>query len=126
MSGVATAAVGLGLGVVGGIGKLFSSSSANNKLNQLISQDPTYKANPIAAQRVSLAQNLLNARSPGAAYAQANIYGSEANETGNIERNATSGSQALAMGAVNEANTNKSFNDLSSQESQDYQRRYNN
>src|ERR1700753_1493439 len=126
MSGVATAAVGLGLGLVGGVGKLISSGSANSKLNALLAQDPTYKANPIAAQRMALAQSLLNARAPGAVYAEGNIYGSQANNQANVTRNASDGSQALAAGAAGQAQTNKSFLDLEGKEAEDYQRRYGN
>lgn len=117
---------GLGLGLIGGIAGIFGAGSANSKLDQLINQDPTYKANPIAAQRMSLAQSLLNARAPGAAYAESNIYGAGANNQANIQRNATSGSQALAAGAAGQAQENKGFLDLSNQETQDYQRRYGN
>lgn len=120
------APIGLATGIIGSVGKIFGAGSANKKLDQLLQQDPTYKANPIAAQRLSLAQSLLNARAPGAAYAQANIYGSQANQEANIQRNATSGSQGLAAGAAAQAQTNKNFLDLNSQEDQDYQRRYQN
>lgn len=124
MSGVAVGAIGLGVGLIGGIGKLIGSGSANKKLSQLIGQEPTYTANPIAAQRLALAQNLLNARMPGASYAESNIYGNQANQEANIQRNATSGSQALAMGAATQAGTNKAFTDLGAKEAEDYQRRY--
>lgn len=118
--------LGAGVGLIGGIGGLFGAGSANRKLEQLISKDPTYKANPIAAQRMGLAQTLLNARSPGAAYAQQNIYGNQANQQANVERNATDASQALALGAVSQGQTNKAFGDLNNQEAEDYQRRYGN
>ena len=118
------AAVGLGLGVAGSLGKLFGGGNAN--LEALLKQDPQYKANPIASQRMALAQNLLNARMPGASNYEANIYGNQANQQANIERNATDGSTALALGASSQGQTNKSFGDLSTQEAQDYQRRYGN
>lgn len=126
MSGVAVAGVGLGLGVIGGIGKLFGSSHSNSQLNDLLKQDPTYTANPIAAQRMGLAQSLLNSRMPGAAYAEQNIYGNQANQQANIQRNATDGSQALALGAASQATTNQAFGQLNQQEDQNYQQRYNN
>lgn len=118
--------IGLGTGLIGGIAGLFGAGSANKKLDQLLSQDPTYKANPIAAQRLGLAQTLLNARSPGAAYAEKNIYGNQANQQANIERNATDSSQALALGAASQGQTNKAFEGLNEQEAADYQRRYGN
>jgi|ERR1700743_2193764 len=123
---VTASLVGGAVGLAGGIAKLFGSANANSQLNNLIKQDPTYTANPLAAQRVGLAQSLLNARAPGAAYAERNIYGNQANQQANIERNATDGSQALAMGAANQASTNQAFGNLSSQEDQEYQQRLNN
>lgn len=116
--------IGLGTGLIGGIGGLFGAGSANRKLDALLKQDPTYTANPIAAQRLSLAQTLLNSRAPGASYAERNIYGNQANQQANIQRNATDSSQALALGAANQATTNQSFGQLANQEDQDYQRRY--
>lgn len=121
-----TSAIGAGVGLIGGVAGLFGAGSANDKLEELLKKDPTYQANPIAAQRMGLASTLLNARAPGAAYAQSNIYGNQANQQENIERNATDGSQSLAAGAASQGQTNKSFVDLSNQENQDYQRRYGN
>lgn len=118
--------IGLGIGLVGGIANIFGASGANKKLDALLKQDPTYTANPIAAQRLSLAQTLLNSRAPGASYAERNIYGNQANQQANIQRNATDASQALALGAANQATTNQAFGQLANQEDQDYQRRYSN
>lgn len=119
-------AIGLGIGAIGAIGGLFSSHSANKKLGQLQQQDPGYTANPIAAQRLSLAQSLLNARMPGATYEQQNIYGNENNANANVQKNATSGSQALALEAANQGQTNQQFAKLGEQENQNYEQRYQN
>lgn len=118
------AAIGLGVGLIGGIGKLFGASSANQKLNQLEQQDPTYTANPIAAQRLSLAQTLLNARMPGAATAEKNIYNTQANTLAQDQRGATSSAQLLATAGGVQGQTQQSFSNLGQQEAQDYQRRY--
>lgn len=118
--------IGGTVGLIGGIGKLFGSHNANKGLDDLLKKDPTYTANPIAQNRLGLAQTLLNARAPGAAYAEKNIYGNQANQQANIERNATDGSQALALGAAGQATTNNAFGQLAGQEDQDYQRRYSN
>ena len=56
-----------GLGVAGGIGKMFARAKANKDLKGLMKQDPVYQQNPIAAQRMALAQQLFNARMHGAA-----------------------------------------------------------
>lgn len=121
-----TSGIGAGLGLVGGIANIVGAFGANRKLEKLLQQDPQYAANPIAAQRLGLAQTLLNARSPGAAYATANIYGNQANTMANAEKNATDSSQLLALGAAEQGQTNKNFLDLSDQDAKDYQRRYGN
>lgn len=123
MSGLA---IGVGVGLIGGVGKLISSANSNSKLNQLISQDPTYTANPIAGQRLGLAQSLLNARSPGAAQAVQNIYQNQSNTQANNTRGATSGSQLLAAGAASQGQTNNAFVNEGAAEDQQYQQRLNN
>src|ERR1700722_8773782 len=117
-------AIGLGVGLIGGVAKLFGASSANQKLNQLEQQDPTYTANPIAAQSLSLAQPLLNARMPGAATAEKNIYNTQANTLAADQRGATSSAQLLATAGGVQGQTNQSFSNLGQAEAQDYQRRY--
>lgn len=117
---------GLGLGLIGGIGSLFGARRANRRLDQLMKQNPAYKENPLARERMGLAQTLLNARMPGAAAAERNIYTNQANAIANVNRNATDSSQALALAAGTQGQTNQAFGNLSMQEAQDYQRRYGN
>lgn len=112
-----------GLGAIGGIVNMFTSGS---RLKNLMSQDPTYTANPVAAQRLGLANTLLNARMPGATAMERNIYGNQANQLANVNRNATDSSQALAMGAAAQGQTNQAFQNLSTQEQQDYYNRLQN
>lgn len=118
------AAIGLGVGLIGGVAKLFSAGSANRKLDQLASQDPAYTANPLAAQRLGLAQTLLNARMPGAATAEKNISNTQANTLAQDQRSATSGSQLIATAGGVQGQTNQAFSNLGQAEAQDYQRRY--
>ncbi len=116
----------LGTGIIGSIGKIFARGKANRELRKLQGQDPAYAANPIAQQRLSLAQNLLNARMPGAQQAERNIYQAQGNQFANIGRNATDSSQALALGASTLGQSQDEFNKLGMNEAQDYQRRYSN
>lgn len=118
--------VSAGVGLIGGIGSIFGAHSANKKLDQLLANDPRYNANPLAAQRLGLTKTLLNARAPGAAFQEANIYGNQANTNATVERNATSGTQALAVGAATQAQTNQAFAGMSEQDAADYQRRFGN
>lgn len=118
--------VGFALGIGGAIGKLFGNAKANRGLRRLQASDPSYTQNPLARQRLDLANTLLNARMPGSAQQERNIYATGANQMGNISRNATDSSQALALGAANVGQQNQAFNQLGLDETQDYQRRYGN
>lgn len=119
-------AIGMGVGLIGGIGSIFGNRKSNRELEKLIKQNPTYQSNPIASQRMALAQQLLNARMPGAASMERNIYGNQANTIAQINRNATDSSQALALSAGTQGQTNQAFNQLGMQEGQDYYNRLNN
>lgn len=117
---------GAALGLVGGIAGLFGSRRANKRLEGLIGQNPTYQSNPIAGQRMALAQQLLNARQPGAAAQERNIYGAQANTLSSIDRGATDASQALAMKAATQGQANQAFGQLGIQEGQSYYNDLNN
>lgn len=117
---------GAALGIVGGIGQLFGAKKANKRLNALLAQDPSYQANPVASQRMGLASQLLNARAPGAASAERNIFANQANQISNINRAATDSGQALALATGAQGQTNEAIEDLGQQETADYQRRYGN
>lgn len=117
------AAIGLGAGLIGSIGKLFGRKKANMQMNALLAKDPTYTENPIARQRLGLAQTLLNARMPGAASVERNILGNQGNLLGRVDRGATDASQALAASAAIGANTDNALNDLGISEANDYSRR---
>jgi hypothetical protein len=118
--------IGLGIGLAGGVGRLISRGKANKDLKRLMQQDPAYKENPLAKQRLGLASALLNARMPGSARAEQNIFANQANQVSNINRNATDSSQALALATGTQGQTNDALSDLGQAEAQDYQRRYGN
>lgn len=119
-------AIGLGIGLIGGIGKMFGRGRANRQLKKLMAMNPAYKENPLARQRLGLAQTLLNARMPGAATAERGIHANQANQVANINRGATDAAQALALSTQAAGQTSDAFTDLGVQEAQDYQRRYQN
>lgn len=118
--------VSLGVGGLGAIGGVINSFTSGNKLKNLLQNDPQYQVSPYASQRLSLAQNLLNARMPGATAMERNIYGNQANQLANVNRNATDASQALALGSAAQGQTNQAFQNLSTQEQQDYYNRLQN
>lgn len=115
-----------GLGIIGGLGKIIGRGRANKNMSKLLKDDPTYTANPLAANRLGLAQSLLNARMPGAASAERNIYGSQAAGFNNAARSATDPTQLLAAGVAGQAQTDQSFENLEQQEAAGFQQRYNN
>ncbi len=117
---------GLVVGVGGAVGKGIARSNANKKLKQLEKENPIYKASELPGQRLALAKTLLNARTPGAASAERNIYANRANTIANNERGATSSNQLLLAGSAAQGMTDDSFNKLSAIENDDYQRRYEN
>lgn len=119
-------AAGIATGLVGAIGKMFGRGKANRQMNSLLARDPTYAENPIARQRMSLAQMLLNARMPGAASAERNILENQANKLYNVNRNATDASQAIAAAQGVGAQTDQAFTNLGIDEANDYQRRLSN
>ncbi len=107
--------------------KANQENSDSNKLNNMSMGinpiDPTYKTSPYAQQRLGMAQNLLNARMPGATSMERNIQANTSNQMENVNRNATSGSQALAMGAAVQGQGNQAVQNLGTQEQQDYYNR---
>lgn len=123
---MSAALVGAALGAVGAVGKIFSGIQANKKLKQLEKQNPVYAANPLAQERLSMAKSLLNARMPGASYLEQNIFSNQGNQMANINQNATDSSQALALAAGTQGQTNEALAKLGMMEQQDYQRRYQN
>lgn len=106
-----------------GVGTIFNSIAgikADKKLSKLLETDPAYEISPYAKDTLGLAKTLLNARMSGAAARERNIYGTQASNLANINRNATDASQALALVAATQGQTNANFNDLALQEAQDY------
>jgi hypothetical protein len=118
--------IGAAIGIAGGIGKMIGRGKANRSMKQLMKEDPIYKENPLAKQRLALAQALFNARTPGALQAERNIFSNQANTIANINRNATDSSQALALATGAQGQTNQDLMQLGMSEMGDQQRRLGN
>lgn len=115
-------AIGAGLSLVSGIGKLFSGikqSKEAKKINPVFNQ---YQANPYAKQQLGLAQNMFNGRMAGAQNMERNIFSNQANTLDSVGRNATDASQALAAAAGVQGQTN---NDLTGLQTMEMQNKYN-
>lgn len=113
---------GLATGIIGAIGGFFGNKKANKQLDAIAKTDPVYTENPLAKQRLALAQTILNSRFPGAATEERNIYGTQATQLGNIQRNATNSAQALALAGGVQGQTNAAFSNLGQEEAQNYYR----
>jgi len=125
--------IGMGIGLIGAIGGLFGNKKANKQLAALQAQDPNYATSTagiankqLADSRLGLAQSLLNAKMPGSSTIEHGIYGNAANQQGVIERNATSGAQALALGAANVGDANNAFRQEGLDQNNYYQQNLNN
>ena len=127
--------VGAGL-VTQGLSSVFGAAKGIQALNQSRKIKPDYFAygdqrlqgneSPYAKQMLGLAQTQLNARTPFAAAQQRGILGSQANAMAGMERNVTDPSQALAMTAALQANTDQALFNQGMQEQQMYQQRLGN
>lgn len=107
------------VGLVGGVGKMIGRGQANRQMRKLLAEQPKYKENQLATTQ-------LNARMPGAAQAERNIYGEQANILGRSQQAATSSSDVLQQLGGVQAQTNQALQGLAGQEAADYQRRYQN
>lgn len=114
------------VGAIGALGGLFGGAKSNKEIEKLKKMIPEYEANPLAAQRLGLAQQQLQGRMPGAQQAEQNIYQQTANQMSMAQRGATDASQLLATGGAIGGQANQAFTGLSQAEAGDYQRRYGN
>lgn len=114
-------AIGAGLGLLGQVGKFLSGAKQKKearKINPIFNQ---YQASPFAKQQLDLAKQLYGGRMPGAAALEKNIFSSGANAVNAGLRNATDASQALALGAASQGQTNESLSDLQTKEAMNKQ-----
>lgn len=117
---------GSGMALVGSIGNIFAGRKSTKELMNLMKQTPVYQQNPLAQQRLGLAQQLFNARMPGAAAAERNIATSAAGTMANASRAASSGAQLLAMGGASQGQVGEAYNQLAQQEAANRQQQYQN
>ena len=118
--------LGAAAGIGGAIGNIFSAGAANKRLDSLYKQDPTYSANPLAGQRLALAQTMLNARAPGATIRDEQLQASGANAFDRVQRGATDSSQLLSLGAGLQGQQDQSVVQSGVLDAEDQQRRYQN
>lgn len=110
--------IGGGIGLLAGLGKGLLGKKQLGLAGKINPNIPNYVTSPYAQQSLGLATQMLNARMPGAVEAGRNIQGAQANQIGNIQRNATDSSTALALGQAAEGQAGQSANDLAIKEGQ--------
>lgn len=108
--------IGGGIGLAAGLAKGLLGHKQVALADQINPNLPKYVESPYAKQSLGLATQMFNGRMPGAAGAENNILGAEANQIGNIQRNATDSSTALLTGQAAESQANQASNDLAIKE----------
>lgn len=91
----------------------------SNLANKINPKYKPYKTSEYAKQRLGMAQQMYGGRMAGAGRLEDSIYTQQANTNAAINRNATSGSQALSLAGAVQGQTNQSLGDLASMEAQD-------
>lgn len=115
-----------GVAAVSGITKIIKGAHQNKLANGVVIPDATYQSSPYAQAMMDQANEYKNSRMTGAANAEQNIMSNQGNTIGAIDRNATSGAQALAMVSAAQGQTNQAFNGLRQHEGADQQMKMNN
>lgn len=111
-------AVGAGLALANTAGKFISGMKQTKESKAINPVWKQYQTNPFAKQKLDISKQLFGGRMAGAPQLERNIFTAQANQMGNVSRNASDGSQALALGAAAQGQTNQSLSDLQVQEQQ--------
>jgi hypothetical protein len=113
-------AIPIAMSAAGVIGSFITRAQANKKLRGQL------ESMPKPEKMAGLAQTLLNARMPGAARAEQNIFQAQANQMAQAQRAATSGNQLLLAGAGAAGQTGQALGQLQQQEAANYDQRLQN
>lgn len=105
-------------GLLQGLTNIHSANKANKELDKVWQQDPSYTANPLVNQQFDLAKQLFYGRMAGAPQEERNIFTNNANFNAQVGRNSSDGSQALALAAAGQGQTDQSFQNLQLKEQQ--------
>ena len=114
---------GMAMNTVGTIFGAVAGMKADKKLSKLLNENPSYTSSPYAKERYDLAKTLLNSRMAGSATMERGIQSAAGNAYGNIQRNTTDSSQALAMMAGIQGQAGDQSTNLGRLEGQDYQQK---
>lgn len=114
-------AVGAGLALANAAGRFLSGNKQTRESKKITPVWRQYQSSPYAKMQLATAQNLYNARTPGASRMERNILASQGNYLQNVNRLATDSSQALALGALGLGQTDQALQDLQLREEQNRQ-----
>lgn len=89
-----------------------------NKASKIDNQFTPYQVSPYAQEELATARQAYNGRMAGAATEERNIDTGQASYNDFVDRNATSGAQALALAATGQARSDKAYSDLAVKEQQ--------
>jgi hypothetical protein len=107
--------------LIGGIFKGIQGGKQQKMANAIHPVNAVYNTSPYAQNQLNTVQQMMNGRMAGASNEEQNVQGNFANSMGSVDRNSTSGSQALAMLGGLQGNTNQAFSQLGQQEAQNKQ-----
>jgi hypothetical protein len=110
--------VGTAVSAIGDIFGIFSGMHQNHLANKIKPVYKPYETSQYSKQQMGLAQQLFNGMMPGYTQQQQHIANSQANYTGNIDRNATDGAQALALQGLSQGASNNAYGNLGQQQQQ--------
>lgn len=119
------------MGLFSSVGSLLTSLKQSKLAKKINPVDTSYAdsvrsggENPYIQSLYGQGRNLFQGRMAGADEAQQGIFTSGANAIANTENNATDASQALAIGAGVQGQTDSALTDLATKEAMDKQRRF--
>lgn len=112
------------MGLFGAVASLFTAGKQRREARAIHPVNTTYEESQYIKSLYGAGKNLYQGRMAGASQAEQNILTEGANTNASVARNATDASQALAIGAGVQGQTDQSLNDLAVKEAQDKQNRF--
>lgn len=112
------------MGLFSAIGNFITAGKQKKMSRGINPVQTTYEESQPIKDLYTEGQNLYQGRMAGAGAASDNIQVNAANTNANVARNATSGSQALAVAAGVQGQADQSIQDLALKEAQDKQNRF--
>lgn len=107
IAGLALAAAQVGKGIADKV-----------KANKIKTQYTPYQVSPYVQEQLGTARQMMNGRMNGAATEERNIDTGQASYNSFIEKNASSGAQALALAATGQSRANEAYSQLAMKEQQ--------